>query len=799
MNVSSDTTKHPKPSFLHKGFEKFSWLPLLILESFTMLFYWASLKYPFQFDDVAHITKHFAIRHDNPLVRWWYNRRWIGDYFNCVDFKLGKFDPFVYRATNLAVHMLCGVLIYYLVLEFCSILENSFTKQYRYFIATCATGLFLLHPLQTQAVSYVIQARIEGIASFFILLNLFLFVRYARASQAIAKYIYLGLLIVATVLSCGSKEIFVLAPVFMFLIDLFILHKGSLAGLLKERKNFYIFYGSFFVMLVCWYVLDFSRILQSKMMPDVGGVVSSYFHNNNNLGNVLTHDPREKITSFSFFISQFRATMHYIGLVFWPFGMSVEYDWKLARGFITPEVIWPLGQLLALSAIMLYSLLRRQFFLIGFGLLWFFVALSPRSTFIPSAELVCDYKSYFAMIGIYIVLAVLCAALVDWLYKKTAAMTQYQNHWASYAFLLVVLLPLGLASYDRNKIWSTPELFWADCVKKAPGKARVHNNYGVALCEVGKFQEAIGHYNTAIALDAHYQDPLSNIAVAYSMSGRPDEAVNALKRAIRLCPNYPEAYNNIASLYIDKKEYDKAEFALNRAIKLRPYYGKAYFNLARVCEARNDMQGVFDNLKKASEGDLDNVADVYAKLGMISFKMKKHDEAVQAFRRAVQLQPDAPLTWFNYANALHLTGSHDEACQIFQKLYAQYPNDYRYGNNLAESFFALKDYDKALGVFQQLLKGERVQPQLILRVANCYEQLKKPDEAKAFLAQIELDNAPEQFQKFVKQEMMRLDLQSAASKTGQVSLHDIQKFSELAASKPAVQEAAPTNQTKKQA
>ncbi|MBM3886913.1 tetratricopeptide repeat protein [Candidatus Dependentiae bacterium] len=460
--------------------------------------------------------------------------------------------------------------------------------------------------------------------------------------------------------------------------------------------------------------------------------------------------------------------------------MSVEYDWMLVRSFMSADVLMPLAQLLAIAGVALYSVVRRQLVLAGFGIIWFFVVLSPRSSFIPSAELVCDYKSYLAVVGIFMALAVLAAAFLDSLKSIYSSLKHHNYSWQLYTAILVLFfIPVGSATYFRNKVWSDSVLFWEDCAKKAPNKARVHNNFGVALCEAGRFEQAIVHYEKAIALDKFYQDPLSNIAVAYSMTGKPEYAINALKAAIKLCPKYPEAYNNLASICIDCKKYEEAEQYINKAIELRSYYGKAYFNRARLCEVRGDYPGVFESLKKATEGDLDTVADAYFKLGQAAFKLQKFDEATNAFRHVVRLDPQLTMGWFNYANALYLSENYADACKVYEKLMQEDPKDYRYVNNLAESYVGLGQYEKALTLFDKLIKFENFSGDVLFRIVECHEKMKNLDKAREFLANVPLENSPIEFKDHVKRTIARLDLQMRLAKNGKVSLKEIKEYAAL--------------------
>lgn len=768
-------------SWLDFQIEKIHWLFLLLLEGLTAFFYYFSLKNPFQFDDIAHITKHFAIRHDNPLNRWWYNRRWVGDTINALNFKLGGFAPEYYRITNLIIHMLCGTLVYYLILTICKKIKNDLVQNYCHFIALCTAGFFLLHPLQTQTVSYVIQARIEGIASLFILINLFLFIRYIQAKSNTIK-IALGLILLATtILSAGTKEIFVLSPVLMFFIDILFFENGSIKSTIQARWKFYLFYTGIITGLVFWYLLDYAKILTDGPIPKLSDSIAGYFNNHNNLGNVLTHNSATSISSLTFLMSQLRTIMHYIGLIFIPMTMSVEYDWKLAQGFFCSEVIIPFSQILLIVGAAFYSIMRRKMLLAGFGIMWFFIVLSPRTSFIPSAELVCDYKSYLAMLGLFTTISILLATLIEKV--KTSYSTNSYIIPIHAASFIVLFLPLGGLTYIRNLVWSSQEAFWADCVKKAPNKARAQNNYGVGLCEAGKFDLAIKHYNIAINLDSNYQDPLNNIAVAYSMIGRPDLAIASLKKAIEVAPGYPEAYNNLASVLIEQKDLALAETLLKKAISLRSYYGKAYFNMARICDARNDHAGVFDNLIKATQGDLDIVPEVYTKLGLACFKLKNFEQAAIAFKKAIELGDSSPQSWFNYANALQLTNQFSQALNIYKQLVENDSTDVRFTNNLGECYVSLEQYDKALEIFNYMVSKNLNAGQIVFRIAACYEKMNKYNEAKAFLARIDATGTPKEFSTHLTEELARLDtkikkieIETSLNKTGKVSLQALKEF-----------------------
>jgi len=744
-------------------------IPPALLTILTTLLYLPSLRYPFQFDDIANISKRFAIRFDNPFARWWINPRWLGDWLNTVNYQIGRFDPLYYRIFNLAIHILAGLVLFYLLKDLCKALKNKpFFTENAIFIAFAASALFLLHPVQTQTVSYVIQARLEGLASLFVLLTIFLFVRAFTATKKIIQYVWLGAFFVVGMLSCGTKEIVIVLPALLLFVDWFFLSQQEWSSF-KKRIWVHALFDLFFLGLMAHY-------LGPKTITDA---VQLKMSTGNNRGNILTPHAFDVITPFQYLMSELKVIVHYLFMFIWPFNISVEYDWKVEQSLFSVGVLPYLILLVALAAFTINAIVKKKYSVFTFGMLWFFVAIAPRSTIIPSPELVCDYKTYLASVGMMFMLAVplvkLFLYIVGFVQKIQPLPDLFASKQTQTALMVVLLLPVGFSAYSRNKIWETCVGFWQDNAKQAPGKARVHNNLGVALSEAGKIDEALVAYKKAIELDSNYSDPLSNIAVAYSLKGQIDDAINSLKSALHICPNYPEAYNNIGTLLLQKKQYEEAERALNIAIQLRPYYGKAYYNLARMAEEQKNDEKAWEYLKKATQGDLD-VPEVFFKLGQMGLRVKKYKEAVIAFEQVIDRGFGDAQVWFNLANAYFMDGGHEKAQSIYEKLVRDNPLDGRYAYNLAETYYTKNDFARAYEMFKRITALPQPLPQAFFRTANCLERMEKTAEAKAYLAELLQVNAPDEFKKIVQSEISRMELQTKVNMgKGSINLNDLKK------------------------
>ncbi|MFA5075498.1 MAG: tetratricopeptide repeat protein [Candidatus Babeliales bacterium] len=726
-------------------------IPVFILTILTTLFYFPSLRYPFQFDDIANITKKFVIRMDNPLSRWTTHSRWMSDWLNNLNYKIGLFDPFYYRSFNLIIHVLSGLILFFLILDLCKFLKKeNFLNKNSLLVAFSTAALFLLHPVQTQTVSYVIQARLEGLASLFILTTVLFFVKAFKTQNIFYRSLLILLSMIVAVLSCGTKEICVVIPFLILLVDWFFISQGEWTNF---KKRFFLYLGFALIFLIILFrYIDFNFFIKAiKLQLSTG----------NNRGNIITPHAYDTITASYFLLSQFKVLLHYITMFIWPFSICVEYDWVLSESFFQPNVFFPFFIIMSLIFTSIYMLIKKTYGFISFGLLWFFITMAPRTSIIPSPELVCDYKTYLASAGLMFILGTSFAYLIKYI---TNLLTNIQlnipaNKYShQLALLLIFILPIGYSTIIRNKVWSSSSAFWFDIVKKSPLKARGHNNLGVSLCEEGKVDLAIEHYKIAIKLDEHYADPYSNIGVAYSMKNEIDKAIAAFKGAINIHANYPEAYNNIGTLLLKKQNYQDAEKALLKAIELRPYYGKAFYNLGRLYVEKKDDETAWQYFKKATQGDLDTPEGFFT-LGQISIKTKKFDEAVKAFETILKRGISNPQILFNLANSYFMTKDYDKAENLYYKLTQDHPLEGKYLFNLGETLFLKNDFQNALKCFQKITTLPESLALAHFKIANCLEQLNKQDEAKKYLTDLLNTQAPEDFKNNAKQELARLELQ----------------------------------------
>jgi protein O-mannosyl-transferase len=715
--------------------------PLIIIFS-CIAVYFSSVHYAFQFDDLPNILKFYEIRHLTFKDLYFSSSRWIIRWLNTFYYSMGKFDPFFYRVGNIIFHTLSSILVFFITWSLLHKLkEKNFLSIHAFSIATVTSLLFALHPVHTQTVSYVIQGQSEGLASLCMLAIISFFLLFCFQKNKIIRICSLGGLFATAILSCGTKEIAIVSPALVLLIDWFFIAQGSRKSF-KSRLLLHLFLG----LIICGTYFYF---LKPQFFANI---LSLQTHAVNNFGNKISENyVAGKILPTDFLISQFKVVLHYAIIFIWPFYISTDYDWKLVPSFWDFDSLVPFVILLTIFLIIINRLRKNSTDILSFCFFWFMILILPRSSIIPSSELVADYKTYLASVSILLLLG---TALVYIAMRITYFARDIFAHFQPIMLCLFVL-PLGYTTFTRNKVWSSGEAFWSDVIKRSPKKARAYNNYGVALCESNKYTDAIEYFKKAITLDKNYPDPWFNMAAAYNYLGNIDQAIACAQESILICPYLPEAYLNLGCFLVDKKHYQEAVVPLKKALELRPHYGKAHYNLGRVYMGLDKKQDAYESLKKAClAGDFDNALGFYS-YGSICLDLKKYSEAIPALQKAYELAPHMHEIVLNLAHAYFLHKQYSPAIPLYQQLVQKQPEDPKLWFNLGECYALLSYYKEAIACYNRAFNIQNM-PVILIRLAACYERLGNIQQARTILHDLIAQNPPMELKREAQQALTHL-------------------------------------------
>ncbi len=505
-----------------------------------VIVYANSLHVPFTLDDGSSIT-------DNPVIRelgnflgngsgYAYNpRRYIGYLSFALNYRLGGLDVTGYHVANLAIHLVNAVLVYLLVrvtlrTPFFASGRPEETVRHAGPIALFTALLFVVHPVESQAVTYIVQ-RLTSLMTLFYLLALYLYARMRLAEEegsARWRVAGLGLLgVAAAVLAMKTKENAFTLPVAALLYE-WLFFRGTAGKRLLRLLP----------LLATMLIIPLSLLDIHKPVGDVISDVSEV---------TVVKAP---LTRWEYLFTQFRVIVTYLRLLVLPVNQNLDYDYPLYRTLFAPPVLASLLLLLALFGLAVWLVYRsrgeaqgRLARLAAFGIFWFFLALAVESSIIPITDVIYEHRVYLPSVGAFLALAtgaVLAAGRLGNGGRKAAA--------AGGALLLIVL---GVATIQRNRVWSDRVTLWEDVVRKSPAKVRGYNNLGAALSDEGREVEAVAVLEKALAIKPDHPEAYYNLGRIYLQTeGRLGDAIALLTRAIELRPGYDDAYVNLAAAYI---------------------------------------------------------------------------------------------------------------------------------------------------------------------------------------------------------------------------------------------------------
>ena len=583
-----------------------------------ILTYSNTFRGSFHLDDRPSIVHNYAIRNPGNLRPIWnfWPTRFVTYLSFAVNYLFNQFSPFGYHLVNLIIHICSGLLVWWLVLLTFS------TPAIAFF-----TGLlFLVHPVQTQAVTYIVQ-RTTSLAGLFCLAALCLYARSrllpAGKSSAVC---YAGSLAVA-MLAMFTKEFAIILPFLIIFYEFFFFK--------SEKKTAWKRLAPFLV----------SVLIIPLTMAATGSV---------NFGEMrrVTEGPIG-ISPLHYLLTQFRVIATYLRLLFLPVNQNLDYDYPVFRTILVPPVLLSL----ALSAIILFVgfRLRKKYRLLSFGIFFFFITILPESGFIPIRDVIFEHRLYLPVFGYALFLAGLIYHLL--LRKDTAA-----------PVIILALLVAGYAAtaYSRNRIWKDEIALWEDVVKKSPQKARAHTNLGLAYTAAGQFERAISEDNRALEISPGYGDAYCSRANAYYYLGEYDKAIADYDKAIGLKPRNADFYFNRGFAYGKKGDIDSAISDWTQTIRLDPHNAGAHYNRGFAYYRQGSLEQAVSDYTSALS-IYPKYTDAYYNRGVAYAKKDEVYKSIQDFTSTITLVPSYAEAYYNRAVSYYLAEDYVRARADVQK------------------------------------------------------------------------------------------------------------------------------------
>ncbi|MEO5360088.1 MAG: tetratricopeptide repeat protein [Nitrospirota bacterium] len=562
---------------------------LFIIAAVCVIVYSNSFKAPFMFDDYTNIIEKSVVRDigqykDNfLLVTPSTNRRFVAILTFALNYRLHGMNVMGYHIFNLIVHVLNALLVYQLIRLIFRTPAGSNPALGNNVMALFTALLFAVHPVQTSAVTYIVQ-RYTSLATLFCLVTLTAYAGSRLTASTALRYTLYAISIFSVILAMRTKEIAFTLPVIAVMFE-FMFFEGKI-----KRRILYLIPLILTMSIIPISILAANSPSAPSAINSTPSVINTVVNNSLTSGIASSSAAVTDIPRTEYLFTQFRVIVTYLRLLFVPVGLNLDYDYHVLRSFFNPEVVLSFLVLALLFASVVYMLYRfnqtgvpYRFLsrLYSFGILWFFIALSVESSVMPIKDVINEYRLYYPSAGFFI--AVMSA--VAWTVEK------WERQAKTYVFsaLPVILVLFSVMTLLRNDVWADRVRLWEDTVRKSPGKARPHYNLGYDYLRQGRVADASREFQTAIILKPDFADAYNNLGDIYASQGRMDEALNAFKKAVQYKPDFAVAYNNLGTIYDERGQIEDAAAHYRTAVKLQPDYIDAHLNLGNLMIKANQL------------------------------------------------------------------------------------------------------------------------------------------------------------------------------------------------------------------
>jgi len=402
-------------------------------------------------------------------------------------------DPFYYHLFNILFHIICVLLIYVL----CNELFHSRTLSF------LSSLIFAVHPIHTEAVSWISGGHYVFSSVFFIASMLF----YIKSDKTVINLILSIVFFVLCFLSGNSAATL---PIMFILFDLFLREKSALRSSFNRLR----------------------MIILLSVIPVSALIVWIFFVNRNKLLHLIFY-----YRGFRYLIVAAKALVYYLKILYLPLARGLYHPFAFDTAEvanISPAFFLSLA-IVIISAFAFFKC-RKSLKPVSFGIMWFFVAFAPYSNVVPICNIISERYLYLASAGFAIILA--CFFLKVW---------EIVNRNIGYRRILriasIVAITLFLGSYSaltlkRNYEYNNVIVFWESNICNFPNGHMFYNNLAGTYYVAGNLGNAIAYCRINLMINPAQPHVWCNLAKVYREIGDLKQAAWAYSEAIKVDDNY---------------------------------------------------------------------------------------------------------------------------------------------------------------------------------------------------------------------------------------------------------------------
>ncbi|MFH0994555.1 MAG: tetratricopeptide repeat protein [Pseudomonadota bacterium] len=666
---------------MNHGFHNFTsrwWHYGLVISLICMTaaaIYSNTFQSPFVFDDQHSIQENVKIRDLRNFFTLdvLQSPRPLVDFTFALNYHFGKLRVFGYHLVNLLIHIANGILVFFLSRMLFRKLSGA-DKPNCELAALFAALIFIAHPLQTQAVTYIVQ-RYTAMAAFFYLGSVlsYIIARDAKsAGKAVAGWGFFLIAFVCGLLAFLSKQNSASLPLAILLVE-YAVYDRTWQG--WKKKIGFILPG----VLLCGFFYAYNMglfrhdIQLGTFLEDVSEVARE----------------TQQVSRWHYLCTQFNVIAVYIRLLVIPIQQNLDYLYPFKKGFFDGATPYLFVFLLGIFVAAWWNRNKRPILFVGIFL--FFITLSVESSFFPIRDALFEHRLYLPMFGFSLLSG----------YVAVKLLSKYRL-WSVVAASTMVMA-LAVATYLRNEVWRDDVILWSDVITKSPHNYRGLTNIGYAFKQRGNLNAAIANYDRALQLKPDYYFALSNKGAVIGRMGKPDEAILLFKKALQYKPDYSLALNNLGVALASKGETDDAAACFLKALAINPDYLDAHVNLATALFSMEKYEQSLQQYNEALRIQPDS-ADLHSKTGVIFHYLNRYPEAIRHYNEALRLDSQNVGVYLNKGNSLLASGMIVEAVESYKEAVRLDPALLEGHINMGVAYQRMGNLEAAAQQFREVLK-----------------------------------------------------------------------------------------------
>ncbi len=602
----------------------------IVLILISVIIFLPMFKNQFVWDDQEFIVNNQSIKTIFPLKHFFQlpefvTAETIFPVTNCrpvltitlaVDYLLWRDNLFGYHLTNILLHVLCVILVFFTV--------YSITKKNR--LAFCSALLFSVHPAHAEAVIAFI-GRSDLLASLFILASIFLYHQYRAFNQKYRNW-FLVCSLTAAVLACFSKETGVALILIIAAYEITI--STSRFNLKKTIFNIIPF-----IAIVILYLIYRSHILTGIRDDPVwwGGNIM------NNL------------------IMMLEVYARYVFLLIIPIRLNPLHMIDKGITFLRPGVIT--GLVLIIISILIVIWLWKKNRAVSFWAFWFFAGLLPVANIIPIPGIIMAERwLYLPSIGFIIPVTMIYL----WLLKK--------QRWVFAVIGIIIILLFAVRTLIWNKTWANETNLARTMIRQSPEHHLGYNIMGKVYLADNDLANAENMLRISLHINPEYYVAHNNLAAVMIKRHDYQAAENEINFSLHLNPSYADAYNNLGIVMHQTNRLDQALSIFQKSIELNPLNADYHYNYGSALGQKGFLIRAIDEFRTAVRLEPEHI-DAWFNLGVALGTIGSFAETEKIMKDILLKDASYYQAYFNLAASLEAQGKSQEAIAAYNK-YLEY-------------------------------------------------------------------------------------------------------------------------------